>query len=124
MAISNFFFSFFPLTGSLNTQHTFKVQKTDPKLEKKGANHTTKKKKKNSCESIKEDMALLAWCGSVNRNVWSEEKSGIYFCPVCHGKDSTRAWLVLIYGSIWPWYCQCTEQVSGFDCLFFFLAST
>lgn len=71
MAISNFFvFFFFLLQVSLNTRHTFKVQKTDLKLEKK-------KKKvqiilQTSGESIKEDMALLARCGSENRNVRSE----------------------------------------------------
>lgn len=57
MAISNFLFVFF-LQVSLNTWHTFKVQKTDLKIRKE------KKKKVQiilqiSGESIKEDMALL-----------------------------------------------------------------
>lgn len=42
-----------------------------------------------SGESVKEDMALLAWCGSENGNARSEE---IRMALI------SAAWLVLIYG--------------------------
>lgn len=86
MAISNFFrfCFFFPLTGFFKYSTHFQSAKQNKKLICK-----LKKQKKvqfilqTSGESIKDDMALLAWCGSENRNVWSEgNKDGVDFCSL------------------------------------------
>ena len=85
MAISNFFHFcfFFLLQVSLNTWHTFKVQNKTKQLIWKLKNKKVQIILQTSGESIKDDMALLAWCGSENRNVWSEgNKDGVDFCSL------------------------------------------
>lgn len=55
-----------------------------------------------SGESIKDNMALLAWCGSENRNVWSEgNKDGVDFCSL------TRPDLRIILAM-----CECLDAIA------------